>query len=313
MRTNNKEKNFISAVIYIHNNEDTAVRFLEMVRSCLDDNFEHYELIVVDDASRDQSVQKIKDSISETETAATIVHMGFYHGVESSMLAGVDLAIGDFVYEFDNAAADFDKSLIFAVYQEALKGFDFVSASNKKTHASSRFFYKVFNRFGDYKYQLKSETFRIISRRGINRAKSVNSAITYRKAIYARCGLKSSTLYYTADIKGQKDAEENSMRLELAADAIILFTDFGYKISMILSIIMTLFTAGVGIYTGYIFFTGRPVQGWTSTMLFLGVGFLGIFIVFTILIKYASLILKLLFKKQEYVVEGVEKLANSHM
>ncbi len=312
MQTINKEKNYISAVVYIHNNENTAVNFLKTVDDCLNEHFEQYELIIVDDASTDESVSKLKAIVSEIKTMAlTIVHMGYYHGLESSMRAGVDLAIGDFVYEFDNVAANFEKSLIFDVYEKSLKGFDFVSASNRKTSASSKTFYKVFNRFGDYKYQLKSETFRIISRRGINRAKSMNAAIPYRKATYARCGLKSETIYYTAEKNNVRDADEIGMRRELAFDSIILFTNFGYKVSMILTCIMMLFTIAVGIYTGYIFFMGQPVQGWTSTMLFLGVGFLGIFIVFTILIKYASLLLKLLFKKQEYVIEGIEKVTNS--
>ena len=40
------------------------------------------------------------------DTTITILNMSFFHGVEAAMNAGVDLAIGDFVFEFDSCIAD---------------------------------------------------------------------------------------------------------------------------------------------------------------------------------------------------------------
>ena len=99
---NNKEKNFISAVIYIHNNEKEIGNFLEKVNRKLSENFEKYEIICVDDHSTDNSVKEIKkvaDNISGT--IVSIINMSYYQGIELTMNAGVDLSIGDFVYEFD--------------------------------------------------------------------------------------------------------------------------------------------------------------------------------------------------------------------
>ena len=47
---NTKEKNFISAVIYLHDDGDRAVAFCRTVASELDAHFAQYELVVVDDA-----------------------------------------------------------------------------------------------------------------------------------------------------------------------------------------------------------------------------------------------------------------------
>ena len=58
----------------------------------------------------------------------TIINMGFSHGLEAAMNAGIDLSIGDFVFEFDSCYMDYDKSLIMDVYFKSLEGYDIVSA-----------------------------------------------------------------------------------------------------------------------------------------------------------------------------------------
>ena len=65
-----------------------------------------------------------------------------------------------------------------------------------------------------------------------------------------------------------------------------------------------------GIYTVCIYIGGRPVVGWTTTMLFLSFAFLGLFVILTIIIKYMSLILKINFNKQKYIIESIEKITN---
>ncbi|CUP12899.1 glycosyltransferase [Hungatella hathewayi] len=98
----NKEKNFISAVVYVYNQETQIYRFLELVNETLRNSFEKYEIICVNDASTDGSIKEIKRYASTVKgNVISILNMSFYQGLELSMNAGVDLAIGDFVFEFD--------------------------------------------------------------------------------------------------------------------------------------------------------------------------------------------------------------------
>ena len=57
----NKEKNFVSAVVYIHNEEKRVPIFLNKILDIFQSNFEHAEIICVNDHSSDESVVKIKD------------------------------------------------------------------------------------------------------------------------------------------------------------------------------------------------------------------------------------------------------------
>ena len=235
--------------------------------------------------------------------------MGYYQGMELSMNAGEDLAIGDFVYEFDSVHMDYETSLIKDVYFRALDGYDLVSASPiKKTKKTSSLFYKLFNRYSKSIYDLQTEKFRIVSRRGINRISSINHTVLYRKAVNANSGLKMDVLEYEPTNKGIKEKEFTSERRNLAVDALILFTNIGYKFSLIMSLFMIFAVVAIAIYTTVIYISGNPVEGWTPIMIFISIGFFGIFVVFTVCLKYLSLILNLIFKKQRYIIEGVEKI-----
>ena len=164
---NDKEKNFISAVVYVRNSEKTIKDFLTAVNGVLSKTFAKYEMICVNDASNDDSAKIIREfSESSLECPVSIVNMGFYQGLEMSMNAGVDLSIGDFVYEFDSDIIDYDISVVTDVYYRSLKGYDIVSAaSDRKKRLTSNLFYGLFNSSAKLQHKLTTESFRILSRR----------------------------------------------------------------------------------------------------------------------------------------------------
>ena len=308
----NKEKNFISAVVYVHNAENRIEPFLNAIIMTLEENFEHSEIICVNDCSDDSSVQAIKRcSEKAVNTSVSLINMSFFHGLELAMDAGMDLAIGDFVYEFDNTYLDFDPEMIMKVYRHSLTGYDIVSASpDKKEKLSSRLFYKVFDRFSELSYKMTTESFRILSRRVINRISSMNKTIPYRKAIYAGSGLKTDNLKYEVKAVRQDKADprENRYRSSLAVDTLILFTELGYRFSFWMTSAMMLISVFMIFYTLIIYFIGHPIEGWTTTVMFLSVAFLGLFGILTIIVKYLQIIVDMVFKRKHYNYESIEKL-----
>jgi dolichol-phosphate mannosyltransferase len=50
---NIKEKNFISAVVYVHNSERYIADFMKRLIKIIEGNFEHSEIIFVNDFSND--------------------------------------------------------------------------------------------------------------------------------------------------------------------------------------------------------------------------------------------------------------------
>lgn len=189
--TADKEKNFVSAVVYVHNNENEIEDFLQMIRQTLEENFLASEIICVNDASTDDSAKEIKAVDNISKVTISIVNMTHYHGVELSMNANKDLAIGDFVFEFDSAVKDFSAQTIMDVYFRCLKDYDIVNASPKgHRDFSSKFFYSLFKMFNPHSINMDKESFRILSRRSINRGTGMNKVMSYRKAVYAASSFK---------------------------------------------------------------------------------------------------------------------------
>lgn len=308
----NKEQNFVSAVIYVHNAEDRIERFLDMVVEVMERNFEHSEIICVNDSSEDGSLSIIrKVSKAAEKTSISVVNMSYYHGLELAMDAGMDLAIGDFVFEFDNTVADFNSSVIMEIYRHSLEGYDIVSASpNRKERMSSRLFYRIFAKFAAVSYRMNTESFRVLSRRVINRVSSMNKTAPYRKALYANCGLKTDCIRYevTGDWSKARDRKEQRYRMDLAADALILFTEVGYRFSMTMTVVMMLMSIFMTVYSLVTYFVIHPVEGWTTTILFLSVAFFGLFGILTIIVKYLQLLVDMVFKRKHYSFESIEKL-----
>ena len=68
-------------------------------------------------------------------------------------------------------------------------------------------------------------------------------------------------------------------------------------------------TVGMGIYIISDVVNGtNTVEGWLSTMGFLALGFFGVFALLTIMLKYLSVLLSLIFKQQRYLVADIEKV-----
>ena len=308
-----KEKNFISAVIYVHNNQDTIDYFLKKISEVLAENFEKFEIICVNDNSTDESIKIIKTASNALSGCVlSIVNMSFYQGKEAAMNAGTDLAIGDFVFEFDNNIVDYNLSMVMDVYNHSIKGHDIVAASNSGKRLTSNLFYMLFNRGSNTQYKLGSETFRVLSRRAINRIQIMSKTIPYRKALYANCGLKFNTMKYkpVALYKISDSKQQHRMRQDTALSALILFTDTAYKLTIYMTGLMMLTTLGGVIYTIVVYISNRPVAGYTTTMLILSGGFFGVFAILAIIVKYLSILVDLVFKRQKYILESIEKISS---
>ncbi len=308
----NKEKNFVSSIIYVHNAEKRVADFLKSIIEIMEENFEHSEIICVNDCSDDDSVAEIRkcSEIAKT-TCVSVVNMSYFHGLELAMNAGMDLSIGDFVFEFDNTFLDFGPETVMQIYRKTLEGVDIVSASpDKQVSISSRIFYKVYSKFSNTSYKMTTESFRVLSRRVINRISSMNKTIPYRKAIYAGSGLKSGNIKYSPkpiSYEG-KDKREKEYRSGLAVDTLILFTGLGYSFAKAMTALMMLVSVFMIFYSVVIFVTAHPVEGWTTTIMFLSVAFFGLFFVLTIIVKYMQLLVNLVFKRKSYSFESIEKL-----
>lgn len=309
-----KFNQFVSVVAYVHNNADKVGEFITTVmKEC--EAFKQCEIVFVDDCSTDDSVQKIKDYYKKNpaDYIVSIIRLGRYHGMEIAMNAGRDMAIGDFVYEFDDLFVDFDGAALLDAYNKCLEGNDIVTVSTDvPIRITSKLFYKVFNNAAKTDSEIGQESFRLLSRRGINRIISMGVEIPYRKVIYLNSGLSTANVQYKSNT-GRRPTRisEKSERVDLAIDSFIYFTKVIQRATLVIAglfgllsvatIIYTLISRGLGYHVG---------MGWVSTMTFMTLGFTGLFFFMAIVIRYLAVLVDLVFKRQRYLVADVEKISS---
>lgn len=290
---NKKESVFISAVMYLSDFANDAESFTRNLLDSLKSYFDYYEVIIVDDCStkHERFLKEILPSLADS--TITVVHMSVKQGIEACLCAGLDVSIGDFVYEFDTLEMHFDKGLLWDVYQEALKGNDVVSVEPKQNNVSRSLFYRLFNKYSNADYDINASAFRLVSRRAINRVLELNMSSAFRQAVYASCGLKNSKIEYKGSASPRK-----ARGLSLAIDSFLLYTEFSKHVCTItLVFLFVLAIAGVvGLATGLNWIFGISVL----------IGIVVLLVDMVFLLYYARLILKE--KETKYLISNIEKI-----
>ncbi len=284
--------------MYIHNDERNIGKFINGLLGVLNENFKEFEIVCVDDNSTDNSINIIKDVLKKekVDNAVNLISLSFFHGVELAMNAGIDLSIGDFVYEFDCINMDFDWDMVMQVYRKELEGFDVTSAAPYlKGRWSSKLFYWLLKRENENIVNMRTESFRLVSRRAINRVNAMNIDIPFRQIAYASSGLKVTSISF---VPYNMNYNLNVFyRKNLAVNVILIFTSICDKIAFVFSISSAIL--------GIIQMLKRKVAGENKILLS------GIFLILCMIIKYLKVINNFIFKKQHYIVGGVEKINNS--
>jgi len=194
-----KEKKIISAVAYLYNDEETVLDFLKNLDGYLFEKFENYEIILVNDRSTDRTVEIIDKNKSALRSESVIIlNLAWHHGLEPAMLAGTEMSIGDYVFEFDSTSVDYTFETLNEIYDKAANGFDIVGAyPDGPQKTTSRLFYAFLKKVSYLNLELNTENLKIVSRRALNRVLDLREKTRYRKALYRYSGFPSASVKYS--------------------------------------------------------------------------------------------------------------------
>lgn len=283
---------FLSVVLVLRNESPNLHCILKDVSEKVAGLVADYELIVVDNASTDDSVRTLQDLCSESGLANLQVY-SLTKEVDRDTAAwvGIENALGDFVGVFDPLLDDV--GIIGAMLEDAAKGADVVFAHNcHKSYKSISYklAYAIFN--GMYKYfnglHLSKEAplCRLLSKSVVNFIlRHPSPEVSYRH-LPATAGFSKSHLEYSAPTCSQeqrsvKDAINRGMRLLVSTT----------RAPMRLVTLLCLFGAVANVfYSIYVltvsFFSTDITPGWASLSLQQSGMFLLISLVLLILSEY---------------------------
>lgn len=307
-----REKNYVSFVVCVADEGSGAVAFIEELYAYACVRFEDFEIIAVNNAASGGVTAEIKAGEFFASGRVVCLNLAWRHSLELAMMAGADMAIGDFVYEIEVASRDWPLETLTAMYERCLAGSDIVAAvAVRPVSMDARLFYWLLNRISYLRMELTTEEVRLVSRRALNAVLSAKETVRYRKALYHACGFPYSLLEYKPE-GGRPRRAQNGLfdRVGLAFDVLISFSNIGFRLAIGLSAIFFLMSVAIGMYAiGSYVFRSHIASGWTTMVLFLSIGFCGLFLILGLLGKYLSIVLAEVQSRPPYRVVSADRAA----
>ncbi|HOV57204.1 MAG TPA: glycosyltransferase family 2 protein [Rhodanobacteraceae bacterium] len=128
----------ITVTIPFYNEEDNIAPLYGRVRDALDALGKAWELVLVNDGSRDASAQRL-DEVAAGDARVTVVHLRRNYGQTAALMAGLDHARGEIIVPMDGDLQN-DPDDIGRLLDKLAEGFDVVSGwrKDRQDHAIKR-------------------------------------------------------------------------------------------------------------------------------------------------------------------------------
>lgn len=283
-----KHHKFVSAVVRCRNSESRIAAFLQTIDAALDERFEAFEIVVVNDAGTDGSSKIVKEISSTLHGSVIVIELAYLHGVELAMVAGLDRAMGDFVFEFEDTVQDFPADILERMYVTAVNGFDIVTAVPEQLPQRTKLFYALCNRFSSFEPPLAYERLRVSSRRAVDAMLQQRERIRYRQVLYRLTGYHSTRLQYSR-IPGSGSRVRDDLRFAL--DVIFSVTDAGVRVARMFVVLFAVLGL-LAVLSSILWAILANEPPWElGFAVLISIGFTGIFTVLAVVGEYVARIL----------------------
>lgn len=264
----------LSLIIPCYNEQEALPLFYKEVTKILENIDEEYELIFVNDGSKDDTLNILK-SFSEENPHVTYLSFSKNFGKEAAMFAGFCNVNGDYVAVMDADMQDPPSLLPQMLDIVKNKGYDSVATRRVSRKGEppirswfARKFYVIINKISDADVVDGARDFRLMKRDMVDAIVSLNEYNRFSKGIFGWVGFKTYWLPYENVERVAGETKWNFWKLfKYAIDGIINFSQVPLSIASWLGIFMTVCSV-----LSLIFIIvrkliwGDPVDGWASTI-----------------------------------------------
>ncbi|MEU8782461.1 glycosyltransferase family 2 protein [Streptomyces sp. NPDC048637] len=197
----------ISIIIPCFNEEEIIGHFHEHVTKELALLGQEYELVYVDDGSRDRTLALL-EGIAAADARTRYVSFSRNFGKEAAMLAGLQYAGGDAVVIMD-ADLQHPPELVHRMLHLYEAGFDQVIARRTRKGdrvtrtVTARAYYWLINRLVDVELVDGVGDFRLLSRRTVDAVLGLSEYNRFSKGLFAWVGFRTTTFEYENAVREQ--------------------------------------------------------------------------------------------------------------
>ncbi|MBQ3294860.1 MAG: glycosyltransferase family 2 protein [Erysipelotrichaceae bacterium] len=268
------KKDLISLIVPCFNEEEALTIFYNETSKVLKTMKVDYEMILVDDGSKDNTLEVMR-KLSKKDKNVRYISFSRNFGKEAAMYAGFVNSKGAYVAVMDADMQD-PPTLLPQMYQ-ILKKQDYDSVATRRVNRKgeskirsmfARMFYKIINTISDAEIVDGARDFRLMKRKMVDAVISMSEYNRFSKGIFGWVGFKT---YWLPFENVERVAGTTSWSFwgltRYAIDGIINFSNVPLNIASWFGFLMTFvaFVMLIFIIVRKAIF-GDPVAGWASTM-----------------------------------------------
>ena len=281
----------LSIVTTSYNSASTITEFFSELKKVISElNISDYEVIVVDDGSKDETVEILK-KIKENFNNLKIIILSKNYGHHKALITGLNESIGKLIFLLDSDLEE-NPSELKNLFKE-IENYDFVYGIQKKraagliTNFFGNIFYKLFNFVSSAEIPRNLMTMTLMKYKVKEELDRFKEKEIFFHGILHTIGFKKKGIIIDKTFKG-KTAYTLSKKLNLFFDAITSFSSLPLKIFFYLGLIISSISAVYAIYLIFRYLSFKiSVAGFTTLavlvlffggLIILGIGILGIYI-----------------------------------
>ncbi len=263
----------ISIVIPIYNevlNIPIMVHSIEAVFSKLDYD---YNIIYVDDGSKDDTIEKIKNYANQNKNIRFISFSRNF-GHQNALKAGIDLSDGDAVISMDGDMQH-PPTLIPQLIKKWEEGNDIVytirldtdnTSFVKKT--TSNLFYQILNKLSSVELEKGTADFRLLDKKVVNVFREIKESDLFWRGLVKWMGFNQISIQYTAGdrVHGKSKYTYKKMK-DLALKGITSFSTKPLSIAIYIGLVSSLASILFFLYAFISYHMGHVISGWTSIII----------------------------------------------
>lgn len=284
----------ISIVIPCYNEEAVLPASYERFTSVMSQTAYDYELIMVNDGSRDRT-EELLLTFAERDKHVKVISFSRNFGHQNAVTAGLHRSTGDMTAIIDCDLQDppevipemaktmlTEKSNVVYGVRKQREGETFMKLFTAKLY------YRLLNALSEYPFPVDTGDFRLIDRKVLETFKKFPEKHKYLRGLFSWMGFKQTPFYYDRNERfAGKTKYSFRKMISLAATGIFGFSKRPLKLAISLGTASIAVALLLAVWIFVVYLTGHVIHGWTSTIiiiLFLGgvqlftVGILGEYI-----------------------------------
>jgi glycosyltransferase involved in cell wall biosynthesis len=243
----------ISVIVPVYNEEAIVEAFFTQLQACLHEITNNFEIIAVDDGSRDQSVKKLLMLPSNYKVKLLSFSRNF--GKETALTAALEHCNGDVAILMDS---DFQHPLevLPQFLNQWAAGYEMVygarvnrdnESSVKKSFA--RLFYWLMTKITQINIPNNAGDFRLLDRKVIDALNQFQERSRFMKGLYAWVGFKTIAVPFEVKDRAAGNSSWGFARLtELALTGITCFSDIPLRVWGFIGFLVSLLSLIYAIY-----------------------------------------------------------------